>query len=68
MALAWVLAQGDDVVTIPGTRYQARLDENLGALDITLTPDEAVALGAAIPAAAAAGTRYPTSGMAAAYR
>ena len=68
VALAWVLAQGDDVVTIPGTRYPARLDENLGALGVALTADEVAALRAAIPAGAAAGTRYPTAGMAAAYR
>ena len=68
VALAWVLAQGDDVVTIPGTRYTARLDENLGALAVALTPDEVEALGAAIPPGAAAGTRYPAAGMLAAYR
>lgn len=68
IALAWVLAQGDDVVTIPGTRYPARLDENLGALAVSLTPDEVEALGAAIPPGAAAGTRYPAAGMLAVYR
>ena len=68
VALAWVLAQGDDVVTIPGTRYPARLDENLGALDVSLTSEEVAALAAAIPAGAAAGTRYPAAGMTTAYR
>ena len=38
--LAWLLAQGDDVVAIPGTRYPARLDENLGALNVKLTPED----------------------------
>ena len=68
VALAWVLAQGEDVVTIPGTRYPARLDENLGALEIALTEEEVVALATAIPPGAAAGTRYPEAGMATAYR
>jgi aryl-alcohol dehydrogenase-like predicted oxidoreductase len=64
IALAWVLAQGGDVVAIPGTRYPARLDENLGALDVVLSAEELAALDAAVPAGAAAGTRYPTGGMA----
>lgn len=64
VALAWLLAQGEDLVTIPGTRRAARLDENLGALDVALTPEEVAALSAAIPPGAASGTRYPTSSMA----
>jgi aryl-alcohol dehydrogenase-like predicted oxidoreductase len=64
ITLAWLLAQGDDVVTIPGTRYPARLDENTGALDVALTPDEIAALAAAVPPEAVAGTRYPAGGMA----
>lgn len=68
VAVAWVLAQGDDVVTIPGTRYAARLDENLGALAVELTADEAAALATAIPSGSAAGSRYPADGMALAYR
>jgi aryl-alcohol dehydrogenase-like predicted oxidoreductase len=67
VTLAWLLAQGEDVVAIPGTRYPARLDENAGALDVTLTPEEVAALSAAIPAGAAAGTRYPPGGMRAVY-
>ncbi len=67
ITLAWLLAQGDDVVTIPGTRYPARLDENMGALDITLTPEEVAALAAAVPPDAVAGTRYPAGGMAGVY-
>lgn len=63
LALAWVLAQGDDVVAIPGTRSIARLEENLGALRVTLTPEDLARLDAAIPAGAAAGTRYPAAGM-----
>jgi aryl-alcohol dehydrogenase-like predicted oxidoreductase len=64
ITLAWLLAQGDDVVAIPGTRYPARLDENVGALDVTLAADEVAALSAAVPVGAAAGTRYPAGGMA----
>ncbi|MDE2361312.1 MAG: aldo/keto reductase [Hyphomicrobiales bacterium] len=67
IALAWVLAQGEDVVAIFGTRYAARLDENLGALDVTLSAAEVAALSAAIPPGAAAGTRYPAGGMKAVY-
>jgi aryl-alcohol dehydrogenase-like predicted oxidoreductase len=63
LALAWVLAQGEDVTVIPGTRSIARLDENLGALPVALTPDDLARLDAAIPAGAAAGTRYPAAGM-----
>jgi len=63
LALAWLLAQGDDVVAIPGTRSIARLEENLGALQVTLTAEDLARLDAAIPAGAAAGTRYPAAGM-----
>ena len=68
IALAWVLAQGEDVVAIPGTRYIARLDENLGALDVALTPEEVAELSAAIPPGAASGDRYPMAAMPAVYR
>ena len=67
LTLAWLLAQGDDVVTIPGTRYEARLNENVGALDVQLTPAEVAELADAIPPGAAAGTRYPAGAMAAVY-
>jgi aryl-alcohol dehydrogenase-like predicted oxidoreductase len=63
LALAWVLAQGEDVVVIPGTRSIARLGENLGALPVVLTAEDLARLDAAIPAGAAAGTRYPAAGM-----
>jgi aryl-alcohol dehydrogenase-like predicted oxidoreductase len=59
LALAWVLAQGDDVIPIPGTRRRRNLDENLGALDLTLAPAEEAAIRAIFPAEAVAGTRYP---------
>jgi aryl-alcohol dehydrogenase-like predicted oxidoreductase len=64
LALAWLLAQGNDVVPIPGTKRPQRLDENLGALSITLSPEEVTKLGVAIPPGAAAGTRYPPAAMA----
>jgi aryl-alcohol dehydrogenase-like predicted oxidoreductase len=67
ITLAWLLAQGDDVVAIPGTRYEKRLDENAGALNIVLTPAEIDALSEAIPPGAASGTRYPAGGMRAVY-
>lgn len=63
IALAWVLAQGDDVVVIPGTRNKARFEENVGALMVTLTEAEVAEISAAVPAGAAAGTRYPVGAM-----
>jgi aryl-alcohol dehydrogenase-like predicted oxidoreductase len=67
LTLAWLLAQGPDVVAIPGTRYIKRLEENLGALDVALTAEEVARISAAVPAGAAAGTRYPAGGMQAVY-
>jgi aryl-alcohol dehydrogenase-like predicted oxidoreductase len=64
VTLAWLLAQGPDVVAIPGTRYAARLDENIGALTVKLSPQDVARISAAVPAGAAAGTRYPAGGMA----
>lgn len=64
VTLAWLLAQGPDVVAIPGTRYAPRLDENIGALHVTLSEEDVSRISAAIPAGAAAGTRYPAGGMA----
>ena len=63
LCLAWLLAQGEDVIPIPGTKQVVRLEENLGALGITLTPEEAATISAVIPVGAAAGTRYPEGGM-----
>jgi aryl-alcohol dehydrogenase-like predicted oxidoreductase len=65
LALAWVLAQGDDIVPIPGTKRRRYLDENLGALDVKLTPAERDAISAIFPPGAAAGTRYPEAMMSA---
>ena len=58
LALAWVLAQGDDVVPIPGTKRVAYLEENVGAAAISLTADDLAALDAAVPREAVAGARY----------
>ncbi len=63
LALAWVLAQSPRVVTIPGTRRSARLDENAGAADVTLSADELKQIDAAFPKDVAAGTRYPEAMM-----
>jgi len=63
LALAWLLAQGPDVIPIPGTKQVARLEENLGAARVQLTPAEIERISAAIPIGAAAGTRYPEGGM-----
>jgi aryl-alcohol dehydrogenase-like predicted oxidoreductase len=67
LTLAWLLAQGEDVVAIPGTRYLPRIEENLGALSVSLTPEEVARIAAAVPAGAAAGTRYPPGAMKAVY-
>ncbi|HVT76544.1 MAG TPA: aldo/keto reductase [Acidimicrobiales bacterium] len=58
LALAWVLAQGDDIVPIPGTKRAKYLEENLGAADVTLTADELARIDAAAPKGAASGDRY----------
>lgn len=63
ITLAWLLAQGDDVVAIPGTRKVERLRENLGALSVSLSAEEVGRISAAVPVGAAAGTRYPAGGM-----
>ena len=63
LVLAWLLAQGDDVTAIPGTRYIPRLEENLGALKVSLSAADVAAIDAAVPKGAAAGTRYPAGGM-----
>ncbi len=65
LALAWVLAQGDDVVPIPGTKRRTYLEENLGALDIALDKTELQRIDKALPRGAAAGQRYPQASMAA---
>lgn len=63
LALAWLLAKGEDVIPIPGTKRQARLLENVAALEIELTADELQQIEAILPIGAAAGTRYPEALM-----
>jgi aryl-alcohol dehydrogenase-like predicted oxidoreductase len=67
LTLAWLLAQGEDVVAIPGTRYPQRLDENAGAMEATLTPAEIEEISATVPKGSASGDRYPSGGMKAVY-
>ena len=59
LALAWVLAQGHDIVPIPGTRQPRYLQQNAGALSVLLSPEELATLAQAFPPGAASGTRYP---------
>jgi len=64
LAIAWVLARGSDIIPLIGTKRRSRLAEALGALELTLTPDELAAIEAAVPAAEVAGDRYDEHGMA----
>ena len=59
LALAWVLAQGEDIVPIPGTKRRERLEENVAALDVELTDADLERIEAAFPKGATAGDRYP---------
>jgi aryl-alcohol dehydrogenase-like predicted oxidoreductase len=63
LVLAWVLAQGKDVVTIPGTKRKQRLDENVAALNVKLSPEDLKKISEAAPVGAAAGLRYPAENM-----
>src|ERR1700750_2714531 len=63
LCLAWLLAQGPDVIPIPGTKRIERLEENIGATRAHLTPADVERISATIPIGAAAGTRYPEGGM-----
>ena len=63
LALAWLLAQGGDIVPIPGTRSAARLAENAAATDVALSTDELAAIDAILPLGAAEGLRYPEAQM-----
>ncbi len=64
LALAWVLAQGDDIIPIPGTKRRRYLEDNLGALAVTLSADELASIDAIAPRGAAEGLRYPAAMMA----
>ncbi|HEX5409600.1 MAG TPA: aldo/keto reductase [Gemmatimonadaceae bacterium] len=63
LALAWVLAQGQDIVPIPGTKHRRYLEENIAAADITLTSAELARINAVAPRGVAAGNRYPEAMM-----
>jgi aryl-alcohol dehydrogenase-like predicted oxidoreductase len=63
LVLAWMLAQGKDVVPIPGTKRKARIDENLAALSVKLSPADVQRISDAAPPGAGAGTRYPAENM-----
>ncbi|HEX8225265.1 MAG TPA: aldo/keto reductase [Allosphingosinicella sp.] len=64
LAIAWVLAQGEDVVPIPGTKRRNYLEQNIGALDVRLTQEELERIDRILPPGAAAGPRYHAQGMA----
>jgi aryl-alcohol dehydrogenase-like predicted oxidoreductase len=63
LLIAWVLARGEDVVPIPGTKQRRYLEENLRALDVELSPEEMTEIDEIAPAGAAAGERYPEASM-----
>ncbi|MCZ6453597.1 MAG: aldo/keto reductase [Alphaproteobacteria bacterium] len=63
LCIAWLLAQGNDIVSIPGTKRRERLDENMGALDVALSAEDLARISDVVPVGAAAGTRYPAGGM-----
>jgi len=63
LALAWVLAQGKDIVPIPGTKRRKYLEENVGALEVRLTADDLRRIDEVAPKGVAAGNRYPEAAM-----
>jgi aryl-alcohol dehydrogenase-like predicted oxidoreductase len=63
LVLAWLIHQGKDIVPIPGTKRKQRIDENLKALQIKLTPEDIARISTAAPPGAGAGTRYPAENM-----
>lgn len=63
LCIAWLLAQGNDIVSIPGTKRRECLDENMGALDVALSAEDLARISDVVPVGAAAGTRYPAGGM-----
>jgi aryl-alcohol dehydrogenase-like predicted oxidoreductase len=65
LALAWLLAQGDDIVPIPGTKRRKYLEENIGAATVTLTAEDIHRINAVAPQGIAAGDRYPVQNMSA---
>ena len=68
LAIAWLLSRGQDIFPIPGTKHVNRLEENVGAMEVLLTPEEVARLDSAFPVGAAAGTRYSEQAMKAVHR
>jgi aryl-alcohol dehydrogenase-like predicted oxidoreductase len=67
LALAWLLAQGEDIIPIPGTKRKERLLENIGALRVSLSGADIAEISSAVPPGAAAGSRYPEGQMKSVY-
>jgi len=63
LALAWLLAQGEEIVPIPGTKRRSYLEESVAAVEIVLTPDDVRRIDAVAPKGSAAGERYPAQTM-----
>ena len=63
IALAWVMAQGENIVPIPGTKKITRIKENIGSLDVSFTPEELAAINAKLESIAITGARYPEEHM-----
>jgi aryl-alcohol dehydrogenase-like predicted oxidoreductase len=63
LALAWLLAQGDDILPIPGSTVMARMEENAAAVDVRLTPEDLASIDAVMPRGVASGARYNEAGM-----
>ena len=68
LALAWLLAKGDDIVPIPGSKRRSRVEENVGAAEVVLTAQDVARLDEIAPAGVAAGERYPPRSMSTVYR
>jgi aryl-alcohol dehydrogenase-like predicted oxidoreductase len=65
LALAWLLAQGKDLIPIPGTKRRKYLEENIGAVEVRLSSEDIARISAAVPPGAASGSRYPVRALAA---
>ena len=68
LALAWLLAKGEDIVPIPGSKRRSRVEENVGAADVSLSVEDVATLDAIAPPGVAAGERYPPRSMATVFR
>jgi len=68
LALAWLLAKGDDIVPIPGSKRRSRVEENVGAAEVALTAEDVARLDEIAPAGVAAGERYPPRAMSTVFR